>query len=224
MSNEDAARQLAPRPNLIFLPRAAALRLDSLLGQRHATIIPIGRDGPFRQGARLLNRPTGDQLVQALKTMGLSEQRALQIGRNCGHSATVLARLIPSGSPGALVGRHKKAQHPSAPLRAGVQRRDKQRKKDPFRSAEGLRVGRRAERNKETAYIPLWIFNSPPFSAEFPKVTSPLLKGSPARIPKVPLSKRLAPTCRRPSHSLWKPTVRVERRFCARRVARTEQC
>lgn len=152
MSNEDAARQLAPRPNLIFLPRAAALRLDSLLGQRHATIIPIGRDGPFRQGASLLNRPTGDQLVQALKTMGLSEQRALQIGRNCGHSATVLARLIPSGSPGALVGRHKKAQHPSAPLRAGVQRRDKQRKKDPFRSAEGLRVGRRAERNKETAY------------------------------------------------------------------------
>jgi len=98
VSDEDAARQLAARQNLIFLPRAAALRIDSLLGQRNATIIPIGRDGPFRQGASLLNRPTGDQLVEALKTMRLSERRALQIGRNCGRSVTVLARLIPSGS------------------------------------------------------------------------------------------------------------------------------
>jgi hypothetical protein len=98
ISTEEAARNLATRSSLVFLPRAGASKLDAYLGQKNATIVAIGRDAPNRQGAMVLNRPTSDQLIDALKTMGLSDERALQLGRTCGRSVTILARRIPSGT------------------------------------------------------------------------------------------------------------------------------
>jgi hypothetical protein len=98
VSTEEAARNLATRPNLIFLPRGGASKLDAFLAQKHATIIAIGRDAPNRQDANVLERPTSDEFIEALKTMGLSEERAIQLGRTSGRSVTILARRIASGT------------------------------------------------------------------------------------------------------------------------------
>jgi hypothetical protein len=98
VSTEEAARNLASRPNLIFLPRGGASKLDAFLAQKHATVIAIGRDTLSRQDANVLYRPTSDEFIEALKTMGLSDERSVQLGHTCGRSVTILARRIPSGT------------------------------------------------------------------------------------------------------------------------------
>lgn len=98
VSTEEAARSLATRPNLIFLPRGGASKLDAFLAQKHATVIAIGRDAPNRQDANVLDRPTSDEFIEALKAMGLTDERAVQLGRTCGRSVTILARRIASGT------------------------------------------------------------------------------------------------------------------------------
>jgi hypothetical protein len=98
VSTEEAARSLATRPNLIFLPRGGASKIDAFLAQKHATVIAIGRDAPNRQDANVLDRPTSDEFIEALKAMGLTDERAAQLGRTCGRSVTILARRIASGT------------------------------------------------------------------------------------------------------------------------------
>src|SRR5690348_5660188 len=98
LDNEDAARSLSVRRKMVFLPRAGAIQLAGSLGQRNVTVVPLGRDDRYRQNAMVLNRPHSEDLEAAVKTMGLSVERARQIARTCGLSVTVLARQIASGS------------------------------------------------------------------------------------------------------------------------------
>jgi hypothetical protein len=57
LDTEEAARQLARRTNMIYIPRAAALTMSGLLSQHNPTIIPFGRDSA-RLRVNTLNRPT----------------------------------------------------------------------------------------------------------------------------------------------------------------------
>jgi hypothetical protein len=98
LDTEDAARSLSVRRNLVFLPRAGAIQLAGLLGQRNPTLVPLGRDDPCRRSALLLARPTSDKLEAAIKSMGVGDERARQLARTCGRSVTILARRIPSGA------------------------------------------------------------------------------------------------------------------------------
>jgi len=98
LDTEDAARQLARNPNLIFLARAGALDLSGLLANNRPTVVPLGRPDPRRGTSTLLERPTRYALAKALEMMGYSPEDALLLARKCGRSVTILARQIPSAS------------------------------------------------------------------------------------------------------------------------------
>lgn len=98
LDSPDAARQLAMRPNMIFVPRSQALPLDGLLAQHNPTIVPLGAEGPSRRDATLLTRPPVHVLGKAIETMGIRSDPAYQLARKCGRSITILERLIPSAS------------------------------------------------------------------------------------------------------------------------------
>jgi hypothetical protein len=82
----EAARQLAQKTNMVFLPRASGLQVAGLLAQRNLVIVPIGRDAPNGSAANVLKRPTTGALTAALLTMGVGEERALHLARLCGRS------------------------------------------------------------------------------------------------------------------------------------------
>ena len=91
---QEAARQYQGRPDLIFLPRGAALDPSGPLSYAAPTVISVARD---EQGASLLRRPSYYALEQELQKMGITEPDAHRLARECGRSVTILARRIPSG-------------------------------------------------------------------------------------------------------------------------------
>lgn len=97
IDSQEAARQLARQPNLIFLPRGSALSLCGLLASHNPTVVPSAREGGELKGVTTLKRPTRRALSEALATAGLNEDRANKIAARCGRSVTILARQIPSG-------------------------------------------------------------------------------------------------------------------------------
>lgn len=99
LDTEEAARQLARRANMIYIPRAAALAVSGLLSQHNPTIIPLGRDSA-RLRVNTLNRPTTRALSAAIETMGYDADAAYQLARTCGRSVTILGRRIPNGDAG----------------------------------------------------------------------------------------------------------------------------
>ncbi|MFZ0859454.1 MAG: hypothetical protein WAN18_02150, partial [Candidatus Sulfotelmatobacter sp.] len=94
----EAARQLTQKKGMIFLVKTGALNSAGPLAQRNKVIVPIGRDNPEEPGATLLERPTTEALAEAIQTMGLNEEQAQSLARNCGRSVTILARRIASTS------------------------------------------------------------------------------------------------------------------------------
>lgn len=97
VDTEDAARQLAGRSGLIFLPRAQARGQAGLLAQYGPTVVSAGADEK-RSSHELLIRPDSTTLGKAFTAMGFSETQGYDIARRCGRSMTVLARQMPSGT------------------------------------------------------------------------------------------------------------------------------
>lgn len=93
----DAARQLAAKKGLIFLPRGQARQLVGLLAQTGPTVISAGADDQRGQHD-VLARPTSSELAKAFVSMGIAESEGYELARRCGRSLAVLARQRPSGT------------------------------------------------------------------------------------------------------------------------------
>jgi hypothetical protein len=98
VDTDEAARQLARSPNLVFLIRRGDLGPSGLLASYSPAVVPLGRAGPMRGSATVLERPTAHSLAKALETMGYGAEEAMLLARKCGRSVTILARQIPSAS------------------------------------------------------------------------------------------------------------------------------
>ncbi|THJ48822.1 hypothetical protein E9536_35260 [Burkholderia sp. LS-044] len=97
VDTEEAARALAGKEGLIFLPRGQARGLAGLLAQYGPTIVSAGADEK-RSNHVLLNRPHSSALGKAFVAMGFTEEQGYEIAQRCGRSLAVLARQRPSGT------------------------------------------------------------------------------------------------------------------------------
>lgn len=95
----EAATQLAVKDGLIFLPRGSARNEVGVLATNGPTVVSAGADEP-RGKFDILERPSTLAMGQALMTMAMEQDAAMDLARKCGRSIAVLARRIPSGSPG----------------------------------------------------------------------------------------------------------------------------
>ncbi|MGO9452633.1 MAG: hypothetical protein ACLQDV_16575 [Candidatus Binataceae bacterium] len=96
VDSDDAAKELAEKKDLIFIPRGNVTN-TGLLARIGPTLIGVGRDRPERESYVRLELPTAEAFGTALQTMGLPENEARLLARSCGRSATILARLFPNG-------------------------------------------------------------------------------------------------------------------------------
>ena len=92
-----AGRQLLSADKLVLLLRNDATQSPGQLSTIGPLLVPLGRK-QSGGGAVTLDRPGGQAMGMAMKTMGLEENRALTLARGCGRSLRALARLIPSGT------------------------------------------------------------------------------------------------------------------------------
>jgi hypothetical protein len=97
VESQAAARLLAVRQNMIFLPRGEALELAGMLAKKNLCVVGTGLESR-RSSAVVLERPTSHDLSEALRSMGLNEQKAYKYARSCGRSVTILSRLIASAT------------------------------------------------------------------------------------------------------------------------------
>jgi hypothetical protein len=97
VDTEEAARQLACKSRLIFLPRAQARGQAGVLAKYGPTVVSAGADEK-RSIHELLARPDSTTLGKAFMAMGFSEQQGYETARRCGRSLAVLARQMPSGT------------------------------------------------------------------------------------------------------------------------------
>lgn len=97
VDTEDAARRLAGKAGLVFLPRGQGRNLAGLLAQHGPTVVSAGADEK-RSSHELLNRPQSSDLAKAFVSMGFSEKEGYEITKRCGRSLAVLARQRPSGT------------------------------------------------------------------------------------------------------------------------------
>ena len=96
VDNMTAGRMLLTEPNLIYLLRGDAADAPGQFVNRGPTLVPLGRYQ--RAGAtQALNRPSGQMMGMAMKTMGIPEAKAITLARGCWRSLTVLMRQIPGG-------------------------------------------------------------------------------------------------------------------------------
>ena len=92
-----AGRQLLATNNLVLLLRNDAARSPGQFSTIGPVLVPLGRK-QSGGAAPTLDRPSGQAMGAAMKSMGLEENRALTYARGCGRSLTALARLIPGGT------------------------------------------------------------------------------------------------------------------------------
>jgi hypothetical protein len=97
VQTENAARQLATMPNVIFAIRGQAGNMAGLLSSAHPVLVPLGRESVQKANSITLVRPTTYEMSEALKRMGLTEEEAVRRAHECGRSVSILARRIPSG-------------------------------------------------------------------------------------------------------------------------------
>ena len=91
-----AGRVLLTERNLIYLLRGDAADAPGQFVNRGPSLVPLGRYQ--RTGAsQALNRPGGQMMGMAMKTMGIPETKAITLARGCGRSLAVLMRQIPGG-------------------------------------------------------------------------------------------------------------------------------
>lgn len=97
VDNLTAGRQLLANDRLVYLLRGETTGSPGLFFSRGPTLVPLGRHQ--RSGsAQALNRPSGQALGIALRSIGLAETKAMTLARGCGRSLTALMRQIPGGS------------------------------------------------------------------------------------------------------------------------------
>ena len=99
LDTDEAARELAERTDLIFVPRGN-VTISGRLARSAPTIVAIGRDQPERRAYLTLERPTTQAFAEAIKTMGLPEEEAYLMARTCGRSVTILMRTFSNGTAG----------------------------------------------------------------------------------------------------------------------------
>lgn len=97
VETEEAARALAGKSGLVFLPRAQARGLVGMLSQYGPTVVSAGADEKLSHH-EVLNRPHSAVLGKAFAAMGFTEQEGYDVARRCGRSLAVLARQRPSGT------------------------------------------------------------------------------------------------------------------------------
>lgn len=97
LETQDAARLMAAKRGIAYLPKGQAMDSAGMLARVGATIIGIGRNEP-NVNHEVLNRPSSSSMGKAIASMGFTEDVGYQLARKCGRSVTVLARLIKSGS------------------------------------------------------------------------------------------------------------------------------
>lgn len=98
LDNDDAARQMSARTNMVFIVRGASPKVAAQLSVRNIVVFLLGQQGSTKRDAIVLNRPTTLELAKALKSMGFDDNKAEQEARFCGRSVTILQRRIPNGS------------------------------------------------------------------------------------------------------------------------------
>lgn len=92
-----AARELAGKPNLVFMVRGEAARAPGQLGDAGPTLVPLGRQQKMHKGT-VLERPTSFAMANALAKMNFPRAQAEALAKGCGRSLTALARQIPGGT------------------------------------------------------------------------------------------------------------------------------
>ena len=106
LDTNEAARDLSERKDLIFIPRGS-VTISGRLARVAPTVIGVGRDSPEEKTYLRLELPTTDAFAEAIKTMGVPEERARLLARSCGRSVTILAGVFPNGNaaiPGWVTG------------------------------------------------------------------------------------------------------------------------
>ena len=95
VQSAEAAKELAVQPHLAFIVRGAAGDAAGALSFEHPVIVPMGRDTNQAEQVISLVRPTFSEMADALRAMGLPEERAVRLPHECGRSVSILARRIP---------------------------------------------------------------------------------------------------------------------------------
>ncbi len=95
LETKEAARTLNGRKNLIFSVSGDAAQMAGQLGNSHTVLVPMGRDSIRDHAGTRLNRPSGYDMSEALKSMGLNENECRRLALECDRSVTILARRIP---------------------------------------------------------------------------------------------------------------------------------
>jgi hypothetical protein len=110
VETKEAARLLNGRNNLIFSVSGEATSMAGVLSNSHAVVVPLGRDSLRDDAATRLNRPSGYEMSEALKSMGLNEDDCRRLALECDRSVTILARRI------AIAGAKRPSWHKDAVL------------------------------------------------------------------------------------------------------------
>ncbi|MES1244470.1 MAG: hypothetical protein ABUT39_22890 [Acidobacteriota bacterium] len=95
VEDTNTARLLAHSGHLILGLQSVSAQISSALLQGgNIVIVPQGNDASRQRATLTLSRPTRYEFAEALTTMGLDQERAERLARECGRSVTVLQRRI----------------------------------------------------------------------------------------------------------------------------------
>lgn len=98
VDTQEAARSLMASKNLTFFALPAVGAISGALSRRNPVLIPITREDSRSESHDALRPPTAHDLSEALRSMGLSQEQAIQLARRANRRITVLGRLFPSAS------------------------------------------------------------------------------------------------------------------------------
>jgi hypothetical protein len=96
LESKEAALLLDGRKNLIFSVNGEATSMAGKLANSHTVVVPLGRDSLRDGAATRLKRPSGYEMSEALKSIGLNEDDCRRLALECDRSVTILARRIAS--------------------------------------------------------------------------------------------------------------------------------
>jgi hypothetical protein len=93
VEDTNTARLLAGYGHLILGLRTSSTQVSSALLQgENIVVVPQGNDAPRQRATLTLGRPTRYEFAEALTIMGLDQEGAERLARECGRSVTVLQR------------------------------------------------------------------------------------------------------------------------------------
>ena len=94
VDTEDAARSLITSKNLTFLVLPAVGALSGALSRHNPVLVPVAREDSRGDSLDALRPPTAHEMSEAVRSMGLPQEQAIQLARKSSRRVTVLARLI----------------------------------------------------------------------------------------------------------------------------------